>query len=60
MKMIDEKSFTPGFLARCTPLELAMLQHDLRRFPEDRPYLDQVLRELGRRATAQAPAQAQK
>ena len=51
---IDEKSFTPMFLESCSDLELVALQHQLRQHPEDRPYLDQVLTELGRRQTSAA------
>lgn len=47
--LVDERSFTDGFLALCTDLELVALQHDLRQHAEDKPYLDQVLRELGKR-----------
>lgn len=47
--MEDEKAFTPIFLATCSAVELAVLQHELRRFPEDKPYLAQVLQELQRR-----------
>ncbi len=47
--MIDEKSFHPDFIKKCSDLDLAMLQHDLRKFPEDKPYLNQVLEELSRR-----------
>jgi hypothetical protein len=50
MKQVDEKAFTPMFLASLSEFELAMMQHDLRQFPEDKPYLDQVLAELARRA----------
>ena len=46
----DERAFHPAFLAANSKLALAILQHDLRQHPEDRPYLDQVLRELSRRA----------
>jgi len=45
----DERAFHPAFLAASTSFELAALQHELRQHPEDRPYLDQVLRELSRR-----------
>jgi len=51
----DERAFAPGFLERCTDLELVALQHDLRRCGEDRPYLDQVLAEFKRRATLPKP-----
>ncbi len=47
--MIDERSFTPEFLAACSDMEPVALQHDLRKFSDDKPYLDQVMRELGRR-----------
>ncbi len=47
--MIDEKTFYPGFLENLTIPELVILQHDLRKFPEDRPYLNQVLKELSKR-----------
>jgi hypothetical protein len=50
--MIDERAFTPMFLEACSDLELVALQYELRRFPEDRPYLTQVLDELGRRPQA--------
>ena len=46
---MDEKAFHPAFLESCADMELVTMQHELRRFPEDRPYLDQVLKELGRR-----------
>ena len=49
-KQLDERPFYPGFLERLHPLELVKLQHELREFPEDKPYLDQVLAELKRRA----------
>jgi len=49
-EQIDERAFHPAFLAGCTVLELAALQHDLRQFPEDEPYLRQVLEEFRRRA----------
>ena len=49
--MINERAFYPGFLEHCTDLELVQLQHELRTYVEDRPYLNQVLRELKRRAT---------
>jgi hypothetical protein len=49
---VDESAFTPEFLAACSDLELVALQHDLRRFPEDRRYLDVVLDELARREKA--------
>jgi len=58
MKMKDEKAFTDSFLALSTDMELALLQHDLRKFPEDAPYLKQVLGELAKRAKA-APAPPQ-
>lgn len=45
----DERSFTPLFLRNCTVLELVKLQHEMRWFPEDRPYVDQVMAELKRR-----------
>jgi len=48
--MKDEKSFHPSFLKSCSDMQLVGLQHDLRKFPEDKPYLDQVLEELKRRA----------
>lgn len=48
--MIDEKTFTNEFLNSCTNLELVVLQHELRRCPEDRPYLNQILQEISRRA----------
>ena len=48
--MQDERAFYPGFLERLQDLELVKLQHELRQFPEDKPYLNQVLQELKRRA----------
>ena len=51
MSHIDEGAFTPMFLTSLTALELVALQHDLRRFPEDRHYLDQVLAEFTRRSS---------
>jgi hypothetical protein len=53
--MKDEKSFTPEFLEKCTSLELVELQHDLRKFPEDKPYLTQVLIELRKRCNGIQP-----
>ncbi len=50
--MTDERAFHPAFLAACSDMELVALQHDLRTFPDDKPYLDQVMRELGRRQRA--------
>ena len=50
--MKEEKRFTDSFLALSTDLELAELQLDLRKYAEDKPYLDQVLQELKRRAHA--------
>lgn len=47
--MIDKSNFTPEFLALFTNLELVMLQHELRQFPEDKNYLAMVLIELQRR-----------
>lgn len=49
---VDEGAFTPWFLASLTDRELVVLQHDLRQFVEDRPYLGQVLAELKRRESA--------
>ena len=49
MELKDERAFTPEFLASCSDLELVVLQHDLRICNEDRPYLNQVLAELGKR-----------
>lgn len=37
------------FLVRCTDLELVVMQHELRKYPEDKLYLQEVLRELKRR-----------
>ena len=54
--MPDEKAFTPGFMAACSDMELVGLQHELRQFPEDKPYLDQVLQELQRRGKARLGA----
>jgi len=31
-------------------MELALLQHEARRFPEDKPFADAILKELGDRA----------
>ena len=50
MGMVDEGAFTPVFLASLSDLELVMLQHELRTFPEDASHLHQVLGELKRRA----------
>jgi hypothetical protein len=53
MIKINEKTFTDGFLESCSDLDLAVLAHDLRKIPEDKPYLNQVLNELSRRAKNQ-------
>ena len=37
------------FLTRCSDTELVLLQHELRTYPIDQPYLDQVLHELSNR-----------
>lgn len=52
---MNEANFTPMFLANCSDLELVGLQHELRRFPEDRGYLNQVLEELRKRQGQVAP-----
>jgi hypothetical protein len=57
MDKVDESAFTPMFLASLTDLELAMLQHDLRRFPEDKAHLAEVLAELQRRARREPEAE---
>jgi len=41
-------------LRHLSNLELTVLQHKLRQFAEDRPFLDAVLKELGRRTAATA------
>jgi hypothetical protein len=41
-------------LDHLTDLELAILQHELRTYPEDRLELEEVLQELQRRAKAKA------
>lgn len=54
---VDPSRFTPTFLQSRTVPELTVLQHELRRFPEDRPYLDLALAAFQRRtAGASAPA----
>lgn len=50
MERVDENAFTPMFLASCTDMELALMQHELRTFPEDRAHLNAVLEELARRS----------
>lgn len=45
--------FTREFLAGCSTLELAVLQHDLRK-TNDREHLAEVLAELKRRTTPPA------
>jgi len=42
------------FLVQLTDMELVVLQHKLRRYGDDRPFLDAVLKELGRRTAATA------
>jgi hypothetical protein len=49
METKDEKKFLPEFLESCTDLELVVMQHELKKFPEDKKYRDQILKELGRR-----------
>jgi hypothetical protein len=48
-KQLRESGFYPGFLQRLHTLELVKLQHELRIYPEDKVYLDQVLTELKQR-----------
>jgi len=47
--MQNERAFHPEFLNGCTDMELVLMQHELRKFPEDALYLQQVLTELGHR-----------
>ena len=42
--------FPEDFLRQCSLRELVELQHELRKCPEDAPWLQQVLREFRNRA----------
>jgi hypothetical protein len=48
-KQLNGLPFFLDFLKRLHPLELVKLQHELRQYPEDRQYLEQVLEELKQR-----------
>lgn len=51
--MNNKDLFPQEFLEGLSIPELTLLQHDLRKLPEDKPYLDQVLGEFARRIEVQ-------